>query len=61
MNRTFLLIDNAANALVRFVNGKATDRYVITNRQEFDSDFTRDTAEQLRQGTYSLSRATARL
>lgn len=61
MNRTFLLIDNARNALVRFVDGVATDRYRITDRQEFDHSFTRDTAERLRQGRYSLSRATARL
>lgn len=61
MNRTFLLFDNVRDVIVRYVNGVATDRYLITNRREFDRDFTPDAAERLRQGGYSLSRTTARL
>lgn len=61
MNRAFLMIDNVRDVIVRFVNGEACERYRITDRQEFDRDFTQDKAERLRQGVYWLSRATARL
>ena len=45
-----LLIDNVANQIVCYWKRTAIERFAITDRKEFDANFTRDTAERLRAG-----------
>ena len=53
MKPIILLLDNARDVLVRYVNGIAVERYIITDRADFDRSFTPADAERVRQGTYS--------
>ena len=53
MKPIILLLDNARNVLVRYVNGVAVERYNITDRASFDRSFSRADAERVRQGAYS--------
>ena len=48
----FVLIDFERNTLTRYANGKPSERYEITGRQELNRSFTALTVERLRQGKY---------
>jgi hypothetical protein len=50
-----LLIDNDRNALVRYVNGVAVERFNITDRCQFDRSFTPADAERMRQGAWDTA------
>ena len=56
MKPTILLIDLAHGELKRYVDGEAVERYDITDRRQFDRDFSPTMAEALRQGTYRKTR-----
>ncbi|HZO03251.1 MAG TPA: hypothetical protein VFB93_18800 [Burkholderiales bacterium] len=51
-----LLLDNVRNKLIRYVDGKAAERYDITNRENFDKSFNQGTVERARLGYLFLQR-----